>query len=473
MRRLQPGDILLTAFLACAAPLAATTAADVGGCAGTVPERVLAADPGSYLTQVASLQPGDLLQLAPGTYTQGLTFFEHHGEPGRCIVVEGPASGAPAVFTGRDCCNTVSISNSSYLVVRNLELDGQGRWGDGVKAEGTSDYAHHITLENLYVHGHGRDQQVVGINTKCPAWNWVIRGNTIVEAGTGVYLGNSDGEDELSNSLVEYNVILDTIGYNLQVKHQNGRATSLGAPASGVTILRHNVFSKAQNGSSGGAARPNVLVGHLPLSGAGADDDYLIYGNFFYQNPNEGLFQGEGNVILYDNLFLNDFGAAVRIQPHNDVPRRVRVFYNTVVATSTTVSITGGDPAFEQRLAGNALFGDAPSGGVQVDNTADTYAAASAYLKNPFGVLSGAVDRLDLSPLAGTLQNGVDTTLLTGYEDAGTDFDSRLRTVSFRGAYAGAGPAAWLPALETKPEPAIFADGFESGSLLAWSVSVP
>jgi hypothetical protein len=31
----------------------------------------------------------------------------------------------------------------------------------------------------------------------------------------------------------------------------------------------------------------------------------------------------------------------------------------------------------------------------------------------------------------------------------------------------------WLPALDRKPEPTIFADGFESGNTSAWSSAVP
>ncbi len=57
--------------------------------------------------------------------------------------------------------------------------------------------------------------------------------------------------------------------------------------------------------------RPNVLVGHFPLEGPGVDDDYAIYGNFFYQNRDEALFQGEGNVALYGNLFVNEYGDAI------------------------------------------------------------------------------------------------------------------------------------------------------------------
>jgi hypothetical protein len=472
-------SLLLSCWLATAAPaavLAAATAADYGGCAGTVPERILDAGPSDYRGLLATLGPGDLLRFAPGTYADGLPFVEHHGEPDHCIVVEGPESGPPAVFTGRSCCNTVSLRDSSYLVIKNLELDGLGLAVDGVKAEGDADFVHHVTIENLYVHGHGANQQIVGVNTKCPAWNWVVRRNVIEGAGTGMYFGGSGGDAEFVNSLIEHNLVFDTIGYNVQVKHQIGRDVGLGMPSAGVTVIRHNVFSKANGGSSGDDARPNLLVGHWPLAGPGSDDDYLIYGNFFYQNPNEGLFQGEGNVIFYDNLLVNDFGAAVRIQPHNDVPRRIRVFHNTVVADGTTVSITGGNMAFEQRLVGNALFGDPPDAYTQVDNVSDTYAAAAGYLVNPDGGLAGPSDRLDLFPLPGALQGSVDTSGLEAYEDADVDFNGTPRSASFRGAYAGAGAnPGWLPALDRKPESAvaIFADGFESGDTSRWSAGLP
>jgi hypothetical protein len=49
-------------------------------------------------------------------------------------------------------------------------------------------------------------------------------------------------------------------------------------------IIRNNVFSKAESSTKDRSARTNVLVGHFPLGGVGADDMYLIYGNFFYQH---------------------------------------------------------------------------------------------------------------------------------------------------------------------------------------------
>ena len=93
-----------------------------------------------------------------------------------------------------------------------------------MKSERQARYAHHITLENLLIRGHGNNQQTVGISTKCPAWNWVIRGNTIIGAGTGMYLGDSDGSAPFVAGVIERNLIVDTIGYNLQIKHQRRAA---------------------------------------------------------------------------------------------------------------------------------------------------------------------------------------------------------------------------------------------------------
>lgn len=475
-RRFASWLLALAVLAAAGDARAAGLAGDYGGCAESVPERVIDATPSSYQAAVAALGPGDLLRLAAGSYASGLTLHDVAGEAGRCIVIEGPASGAPAVFTGRDCCNTVSLENAAYLVIRNLELDGQGRQGDGVKAEGTSSFAHHITLENLDIHDHDAGQQIVGINTKCPAWSWLIRRNVIARAGTGLYLGDSDGSAAFVNGLIEHNLITETLGYNLQIKHQNDRDTGIGAPAAGTTIIRHNVLSKAVGANGGDLARPNLLLGHWPLTGAGADDDYLVYGNFFYQNPAEALLQAEGNVALYGNLLVNDSGPGVHIQPHNDLPRRIRVFQNTVVASGLGIRITGGDPGFEQRLVGNAVFAAAPlAGGTQLDNVTDNHGAASSYLTNPDGVITGASDRLDLFPLAGTLEGpAIDRSGLVGLRDWDRDFNGRFRPGTRRGAYAGEGNnPGWLLALARKPALDLFADGFESGGLAAWSSSVP
>lgn len=64
-------------------------------------------------------------------------------------------------------------------------------------------------------------------------------------------------------------------------------------------------LQKIQGSASGGNARPNLLVGGFPLIGWGAKDYYEIYGNLFYDDPTEALFQGTGNIMIYNNIFVN------------------------------------------------------------------------------------------------------------------------------------------------------------------------
>jgi len=422
-------------------------------CEGAPGGSILAADPSNYRELLDTMQSGDLLQLAPGTYDQGLPLSNRNGEPGNCLVIEGPAEGPAAIFTGSSTRNTVSLRDSSYVVIRNLELDGLGEIGDAVKAEGDAAFVHHIVLEGLYIHDHAANQQVVGISSKCPAHSWVIRGNWIESTGTGIYLGNSNGEAPFVAGLIEHNVVLDTTGYNMQIKHQNPRPELDGLSEYDTTIIRHNVFSKL-NSASVAEARPNLLLGHWPLAGAGAsagvEDQYLVYGNFFHENPTEALMQAEGNVAIYSNVFFNSEGSGLNIQPHNDVPRRIEVFFNTFVTTGRSARITGGDAAFSQRMVGNAAFGDpALEGGVAVDNHTGAWADAAVVLADPSGALGGG---LDLHPQPGQLEEGVDNAGLEGFAWWDHDFDGRLREGGHRGAYAGSAEGgAWSLDRDHKP----------------------
>ena len=413
-------------------------------------------DPGNYRGLLTQLAPGDTLQLAAGDYLLGLPIDNLHGTAAEPIIIRGPANGPRARFLARGCCNTVSFGDASFIRIYNLELDGQGLANvDAVKAESTAAFSHDIWLENLYIHDHDANQQTVGISTKAPAWNWTIRRNIIDSAGTGLYLGNSNGDAPFVNGLIEGNLIRDTLGYNMQVKHQNPRPNLPGMPPNGRTIIRHNVFSKANNASTGGDARPNLLVGHWPLSGSGQDDVYEIYGNFFYQNPTpEALFQGEGHVALYNNLFVATSGDAIAIQAHNDVPREVRVFLNTIVVPGTGVRVSSGHPAYEQKVIGNAIFAGTPlnvPAGDAFDNISDSYASAGSYLNNPFA----SPGSLDLHPLAGQLIGSpLPTTWFTAYGFWNWDFNYNLHDATQRGAYATAGAnPGWLPQLIRKPLP--------------------
>jgi hypothetical protein len=444
---------LAAALLLAPALHALTLDQTIGGCNGVAPLRTIQANPSTYKNLLTTLQPGDRLQLAAGTYTQQLRISNKNGAPGKCIVIEGPASGSPALFTGSSTFNTISLVNVSYLVFRNLTLDGKHLLGDGAKVESSSTYAHHITLEKLHLSNYDESLQRCGISTKAKAWNFVIRYNTIARAGVGLYLGKSDGTGEFVNGLIEHNLVKDSLLYNMEIKHQLGRDTSIGMPSSGTTIIRHNVFSKETGAATGTNARPNVLVGHWPLSGAGSTDTYQVYGNLFYQNPTESLFQGEGNIALHDNLFVNRvFSRAIRIQKHNNLPRRIDIFNNTVVASGEGIVIYNGDPAYSQRVRNNVVFAATPLvGGQQSGNLTGAYSAAAQYLNNPGGSLTAGT--LDLFPIPGKVTGTTaDLTYLSGFVDWDKDFNGIPRILTYRGAYSddGVNPG-WQPALEVIP----------------------
>ncbi|NOX76888.1 MAG: hypothetical protein GXP17_09830 [Gammaproteobacteria bacterium] len=431
--------------------------------AGAAHGQIVVGTPDTYRALLGSLQPGDTLSLEAGVYERGLPISNRHGEAGNPIVITGPETGEPAIFWGsrEQAWNTVQINNSSYLTIRYLKLDGLDvPFLDAVNAGGIT---HHITLENLNIVRHGAHQLTVGVATRGPAWDWVIRNCKIIGAGTGMYLGNWKGKNwPFIGGLIEHNLFVNTVGYNVQIKQMNSRSYESGSAIPGMplekrkTIIRHNVFSKAtQPSPPTEGPRPNLLVGHFPLSGPGSDDVYEIYGNFFYQNTTEALFQGEGNIALYDNVFVNDSGSAVNIQPHNNVPRDISVFHNTIVASSGGIKVRGVDTSFTQQVVGNAVFAGTPVSAdspVELrDNVTAAYASAGNYLVNPGG--NPGSGTLDLYPLSGTLlADAMDMTAFQNFSDQDQDFNGDQRTSLFRGAYAGeANNPGWALAIDIKP----------------------
>lgn len=409
------------------------------------------ATPSNYLSLLGSLRPGDTLVLAAGNYS-GLPVYNLNGTSSSPITITGPASGPPPVILGSSGANTVRIAGSSYVVVKNLEVDCRYLGGDGVNSQGIS---HHITLDNLYIHGFSDDQGTVGVSTnRAPVWNWTIRNSVIIDGGTGMYLGNSDGNQPFIAGIIENNLIYDTIGYNIEIKQQNPRPTNIPGMPTGdnKTIIRNNVFGKGNRSSSGSMARPNLLVGHFPVSGVGTNDIYEIYGNFFFENPvGEALFQGEGNLAVYNNLFFNSRGLGILVQPHYDVPKMVRIFNNTIVARDSGIRVSGGSPAYQQKVIGNAVFSAVPiSASDQSENITAGYESASTYMTNPFG----SPGTQDFFPLAGKLTGPIlDTGAYNTFTDWNRDFNGNIRgTFAYRGAYDGEGQnPGWLPRLERKP----------------------
>jgi hypothetical protein len=403
-------------------------------------------NPSHYRKHLSSLKPGDTLNLEPGKYPR-LVIAGLNGTPTAWITIKGPSSGPPAVIAGESGYNTVEIVNSSFVAIENLRIDSQGIEGAfGISAKsGSGNLTHDIRVEGNILVGQGAEQQTVGISTKTPTWGWIIRNNQILGAGTGIYLGNSDGTQPFVNGVIENNLIEDTIGYNMEIKDQISIPELPGMPTDPTsTIIRNNVFIKDDRPSPEGD-RPNLLVGAFPRTGTGSRNLYEIYGNFFLHNHREALFQGSGRISLHDNIFVDgppDYPAVVLMR--QNFPLRVAYVYNNTVYT-TERGIHFSNPALDaDAVVGNLVFGSAPITGPimrSADNVAGPLASARTYVNSP----SFELGAMDFYPRTGKCQGrAIDLKLF----DADTNFDRDFNgmpksqakgAVVFRGAYAGDG----------------------------------
>src|SRR6185437_2738246 len=76
--------------------------------------KVVNATPSNYKSLLGTMQPGDTLALAPGSYPL-LHISGLRGTSSQCIFIIGPASGTAAVIQGVAGNNTVEIDSSSFL----------------------------------------------------------------------------------------------------------------------------------------------------------------------------------------------------------------------------------------------------------------------------------------------------------------------------------------------------------------------
>jgi hypothetical protein len=408
-------------------------------CVAAGQERILRADPSNYQQLVPALRAGDTLVLKPGRYPR-LTIANLNAEPGRCITVTGPMAGARPVIAGQAGHSTVEIVDSSYIVVSNLAVDGLGLGGAGIKApRGRTPGSHHIVLDGNLITGVGAFQQTDGISTKTATWNWIIRRNAIVAPGTGIYLGDSDGSSPFLAGIIENNLVLNPLGYCMEIKHQLGRSQLSGIPRGPQsTVIRNNVFIKDDRASPDGD-RPNLLVGGFPDTGSGARDLYQIYGNLLVYNPREALFQGSGRISFHDNILVGGQSAAAVFRDHDLPLKLAHVFNNTIY--SPRIGIKFGSPAREGvAVVGNLIFAETPIAGLDVvpaDNLVARPADAVDYVRAPLSHLGA----LDFYPLPGKVMgSSLDLSPFTGEIDYDRDFNGLGKDGRyFRGAYAGEG----------------------------------
>src|SRR5262249_20038183 len=157
------------------------------------------------------------------------------------------------------------------------------------------------------------------------------------------------------------NLIKDTIGYNMEIKDLNSIPAIPDMPLGPTTtIIRNNVFIKNDQPSPDGD-RPNLIVGAFPPDGPGSLNMYEVYGNLFFHNHREALFQGSGRLSLHDNIFVDGpyTYPAVVLRDQN-FPLRIAHVYNNTIYTSERGIYFGSRAVLEGTVMGNLVFALTP-----------------------------------------------------------------------------------------------------------------
>jgi hypothetical protein len=435
---------------------------------------VFEATPANYRAIMQKLKPGDTVNLGAGTYMR-LPIVELHGKSEAWITFRGPAEGPPAVITSEgDRYNLIQILNSSYIAIENLRLDSRGIPGVfGISAaHGDDNRVHNIRVEGNVFVGQGGAQQTVAISILTSTWGWIIRRNQILGAGTGIYLGQSDGTQPFVQGIIENNLIKDSIGYNMQIKEQVEIPLIPGMPIWPTsTIIRNNVFIKNDQPSPDGD-RPNLLLSAFPASGHGSMNMYEVHGNLFVHNHREALLQVSGRASIHDNIFVDGpySSPAVVFRAQKNSPLKVARFYNNTIYTPGRGVYFGSRALMEDMVVGNLIFAlTSISGAVthQASNVVDLVDHAGLYVKAP----SFELGSMDFRPLAGKCQGlPIDLSPFQSDQDYTVDFDGTSKsqvkgTVVFRGAYASdaSSPEVWQLQAVIKPPRAA-----ASGVTLVW-----
>lgn len=283
---------------------------------------------GTFRQAISKLQPGDILYIRGGTYTEQMNFQDPPktgtmnawlriaGYPGEIVTLlrTDPVDHSYGPIKAR--------GNLAYFVFENLILDGTNDTND--TAWSLRDGNHHFILRNLEIknfkssglHIKGNDIQVI---------NCKIHDNQpppgIKSRKYGIYFAYGD------------NVILE----GNEIYHNNGGGIHTFPGPIRNAIIRGNIVH--DNNSSSESTVPGILVFEdiNYYDGTAIIDGVHVYNNIVYGNGAGGIFvaNGAANVKVWNNTVYGNKGWGVNIQiglngmPVNTIVQNNIIFANT------------------------------------------------------------------------------------------------------------------------------------------------
>jgi hypothetical protein len=283
---------------------------------------------------IASLQPGDTLDLRGGLYVLNSAFrIGPVGTADRPIVIRSKPGERAHIRQDNPNQNIIEVSNARYLTLRGLEFS---RGSHGVRLMSSSD----VTVEDCEIHDTG--DVALSANSGGTYERLQIRRNHIHHTngtGEGMYLGCNSNACRVASSVIEGNYI----------HHTNGPTVEQG---DGIEL---------KEGSYGNVIRDNVIhdtnyPGIITYSTVGNGPPNVIEGNLVFRT-NDYAIQSAADATIRNNIVLGTIG----LQSHQSgSPGNHRIVHNTIISSGPGIEVRNvSGPVL---IANNAVYSQSGSG---------------------------------------------------------------------------------------------------------------
>ena len=294
-----------------------------------------------------SLEPGDEIVLAAGTYTDARRLqISQRGTATRPIIIRA-ATGAKVILKRPDARqNSINLAGCQYLIIMDIEITG-GSAGIRIGKRGRH-FAKFITLENLHIHHIGG----VAVTANYPGEIYeglTFRRNHIHHTGghgEGFYLGSNNKPDGstngyIFNSVIENNYIHDLKGGT--VSQGDGIELKDG---SYNNIVRDNVIHDTNY--------PGVIV--YDTDGKAPN---IIERNAIWNTGDHGI-QAAADAIIRNNVIFDTGGEGIHCRNHQSaIVGNLKIVHNTIL-TKTPIRIVSPRRFSGRVLVANNAFGNSP-----------------------------------------------------------------------------------------------------------------
>ncbi len=300
-----------------------------------------------------NLQPGDVVILSAGTYSDGRRLsISHQGTAGAPIIIRS-AKGAMAVITRPNANqNVINIEGAAYLVLQGIEVTG-GSIGiriGGKNTVGGRRQSKFITIRDSLIH------HIDGAAVTANFYGDINVGHQFLYneihhtrgTGEGFYLGsNNDGAGNTTSifkdGLIEGNYIHDL----------NGPAVSQG---DGIEIKDGSYNNIVRNNVIHNTNYPGILV-----YGTDGNAPNIIEGNVIWSSGDNGI-QASASAVITNNIVLDSNASGISSHTHqSSIPGNLTITHNTIISTGGRVAVrvnypAGGILSGPIIIANNALY---------------------------------------------------------------------------------------------------------------------